>query len=497
LPHRPPGAVGGEGAMLRTGRDYLAAIDDGRTVLIGAERVRKVAEHPAFREAAKMYAALYDLKADPARRDLFAFEAEGERCSMYFLQPRTRDDLVRRTACHRAIAAFSHGLLGRSPDHVASSVTGMSMLPEVFDTGRNGNRGFGRNVSAFYRRYRREDLFLGYAILPPQGARNPELYESRDRQPPTLRVTREDDDGVVLNGMKMLATGAVFADGCIVGNILPLAPSQVKESITCYVPCATPGVSLWMRKPLSLGARRRADAPLSSVFDETDSMMVFEDVKVPWEHVFVHDDPDLSRAIYVKTPAHYMSNHQSNVRFSAKLRLLVGLASRVARSNGARDIPAVRETLGRLAAMEAAYAAMIEGQHQGCEKIGDGFVHPNKRYMYAAVNYALENHAAICDQIRTLCGGGVFQMPADASVLDDAALAATFDKFWSTPSESAALRLKLFRVAWDLLNSDFAGRHEQYEKFYVGPSFVVRNYNFIHAPWEELEALVDGIVEDM
>jgi 4-hydroxyphenylacetate 3-monooxygenase len=479
--------------MLRSGRDYLASLRDGRKVLVGSERVGDVTAHPAFREAARMYAALYDMKADPARRDIFAFEEGGETYSTYFLQPRTRDDLVRRTRCHRAIAEFSHGLLGRSPDHVASSVTGMSLRPEVFDQGRNANRKFSENVVNFYRRYRRDDLFLVYAILPPQGARNPELCESQDRQPPTLRVTGEDDRGVVLSGMKMLATGAVYADAAIIGNIIPLAPTQVKESITCVVPIAAPGLQLWSRKPLG-GRGGRADYPLSSVFDETDSMLVFDKVKVPWEHVFVHDDTELSRAIYVRTPAHFMSNHQSNVRFGAKLRLLVGLAAKIAKANGAHAIPAVRETLGRLAAMEAAYAGMIDGQLQSFERMENGFVHVNRRTMYAAVNYAMENHTAICDQIRTLAGGSVFQMPADSSVLADTELKATFERYWSTPAESAGDRLKLFKLASDLLNSDFAGRHEQYEKFYVGPSFVVRNYNFVNAPWDELEGLVDGIL---
>jgi len=443
-----------------------------------------------------MRAALYDLKADPAKRDLMSFEEDGERFSLYFLKPKTREDLVRRTACHRAIADFSHGLLGRSPDHVASSFTGLAMKPEVFDGGGTSrNQKFSAHVTDYYKRFRHEDLFLAYAILPPQGARSPELYESKDRQPPTLRVTKEDDRGVTLNGMKMLATGAVFADEVIIGNILPLAPSQVKESVTCAVPIATPGLTLWARKPLSTAGANRADHPLSSVFDETDSMVVFDEVKVPWERVFVHDDPELSRNIYIRTPAHFMSNHQSNVRFWAKLRLLAGLASKITKSNGAHAIPAVRETLGRLAAMEACYAGMIEGQHQGMQRTGE-FVHVNARYMYAAVNYALENHAPICDMIRTLMGGGAFQMPADSSVLADPELAGIFENYWSTLDQTAAERMRLFRLAWDLLGSEFAMRHDQYEKFYVGPSFVVRNYNFMNAPWGEFEGLVDGIVEE-
>ncbi|HEX7006862.1 MAG TPA: 4-hydroxyphenylacetate 3-hydroxylase N-terminal domain-containing protein, partial [Alphaproteobacteria bacterium] len=381
--------------MLRTGQQYLDSIRDGRAVYVGDELIRDVTTHPAFRNAAQMYAAMFDLKADPKYRDTLFYEEDGERFSMYYLMPRSRDDLLKRTAAHRTIAEFSHGLLGRSPDHVASSITGLAMKPEVFD---EGGQGFSANVVNYYEKLKREDLYACYAILPPQGARSPELYESQDRKPPTLRVTAEDDAGVTLNGMKMLATGAVFANEVMIGNILPLARSQVKESITCVLPIATPGLSLWSRKPFERDARNRFDNPLSWCFDETDSMVVFKDVKVPWERVFVHDNPDLSRNIYIRTPAHAMSNHQSNVRFWAKLRLLVGVAGRITQSNGARDIPAVREILGRLAAMEATYAAMIAGQQQACETLDSGYVQVNRRLVYAAVNYALETHAEICDQ---------------------------------------------------------------------------------------------------
>ncbi|MGE4013468.1 MAG: 4-hydroxyphenylacetate 3-hydroxylase family protein, partial [Alphaproteobacteria bacterium] len=479
--------------MLKSGQEYLESIRDGRTVYIGRERIEDVTAHPAFASAAKMYAGMYDMKRQPANKDVTWFEDGGEKYSLYYLQPKSRDDLVKRTACHTAIANFSHGLLGRSPDHVASSITGMSLKPEVFDDGKAGrNYHFSDNVVSYYNRMKREDLFTCYAILSPQGARSPELYESKDRKPPTLRVTAEDDSGVTLNGMKMLATGAVYANEAIIGNILPLAPSQIKESITCTVPMATQGLSLWSRKPFALDARNRFDNPLSYAYDETDSMLVFENVKVPWERVFVHDNVEQARSIYIRTPAHIFSNHQSNVRFWAKLRLLVGLASKITRSNGARDIPAVRETLGKLAAMEACYGGMIAGQHQGMETMDNGYVHVNRRYMYAAANYALENHAAICDQIRTLCGGGVFQMPAFSDVTQDDGLNRVFQEYWSTLDQTATERMKLFRVAWDLLGSEFAGRHDQYEKFYIGPSFVVRNYNFVNAPWDTLESLVDG-----
>jgi 4-hydroxyphenylacetate 3-monooxygenase len=220
--------------MLKSGSEHLRQLRDGRVVYIGAEKVDDVTTHPAFRNAAHTVAAIYDMKAaDPA----FSFEEKGERYSSYFLKGKTRDDLLKRTNLHRAIAAMSHGLLGRSPDHVSSFVTGMAMNPSVFGK-------FEKNLLKYYEHMRREDVYGVYAVIPPQAARNPEFYVKQNKPIPTLRVVREDDSGVVISGMKMLATGAVFANEIWIGNLIPLAPDQLPESITCAIPVNAPGVTL-------------------------------------------------------------------------------------------------------------------------------------------------------------------------------------------------------------------------------------------------------------
>ena len=467
--------------MLKTGAQHLESLRDGRVVYIGSERVDDVTTHPAFRNAAQSIAAIYDMKSR------FFFEEKGERFSNYFLKAKTREDLVRRTELHRGIAKMSHGLLGRSPDHVASFVTGMAMNPSVFGK-------YEKNLVAYYEKMRREDLYGVYAVLPPQAARNPDFYQKQNLPIPSLRVVREDDDGLVVSGMKMLATGAVFANELWIGNLLPLAPTQLAESVTCAIPAGTPGVTLWSRKPFELHARCEFDNPLAWRFDETDSMVMCDNVKVPWERVFVHMDAILAREIYIRTAGHCYGNHQSNVRFHAKMQLIVGLASKIAHSSGANEVPAVREVLGRFAALEAALGGMIAGQLQDAEDWPAGYKTYNRRYMYAALNWCTESHSSIIDALRELVGGGVFQMPADVTVMHDPKLREQFEKYWQTPQLPALERMKLYKLAWDLIGSEFAGRHLQYEKFYAGASFIVRNHSFREAPWTEYHKVVDDLM---
>jgi 4-hydroxyphenylacetate 3-monooxygenase len=339
---------------------------------------------------------------------------------------------------------------------------------------------------------RGNDIFASHTVTNPQGWRN--VSAEQKRASPTLKVVAEDDAGVTINGLKMLGTATVFCHETWCGNLQPLAPGQEKESITCVVPLNAPGVSIWPRKSYEHHTVSEFDNPLASRFDESDAAVLFENVHVPWERVFCIDNVEMSRAMYVRTPGHQMANHQSNVRFLEKLNLILGITSKIVDMNSARNVPAVQFTLGRLAAMQSALEAMIMGQISHGEEQVPGFLTPNRRYVYGALHWCTNNHAEICDTVRELIGAGVFQMPADASVLADDKLRDTFEAYWSVPGQSAADRMKLLNLAWDLLGSDFAGRHAQYEKFYAGPAFAMNSYSYLDGSWDQWAGSVDELL---
>jgi 4-hydroxyphenylacetate 3-monooxygenase len=249
-----------------------------------------------------------------------------------------------------------------------------------------------------------------------------------------------------------------------------------------------------MRQPIALNAENEFDSPLTWNFDETDVLVICDEVKIPWEKVFVMDDAILAREIYIKTPAHCYGNHQSNVRFWSKMQLILGLCSKVAKSTGADQIPAVREVLGRMSAQEATISGMIYGQIEAAEEWPAGYMTCNRRMMYAALDWCTENHSALIDELRTLCGGGVFQMPGNVHVMHDENLRADFEKYFQTPQMGALDRMKLFRLAWDLVGSEFAGRQQQYEKFYAGASFIIRNHSHRETNWEHFDGIVDNFM---
>src|SRR5438093_13496044 len=123
--------------MTRRGDEYVRGLRDGRTVLLSGERVADVTTHPAFAAGIRTIAELYDIAHDPANRELMTFPSprDGRPLNKSFLIPRTRDDLTARRKAHKCWSDASYGLLGRSPDHVASFLAGFAGAPGFFARG--------------------------------------------------------------------------------------------------------------------------------------------------------------------------------------------------------------------------------------------------------------------------------------------------------------------------------------------------------------------------
>ena len=192
-----------------------------------------------------------------------------------------------------------------------------------------------------------------------------------------------------------------------------------------------------------------------------------------------------------------MGNHQSVWRFAEKMKLIVGIAHKAAEMAGVIGIPAIQQTLGRLAAAEAALLAQLAGQIDQFETLPNGYVHVNRRFLYSALQWCAHNYHEVAEEVRSLLGAAPFALPADISVFENPQTRGTFEKYWELSSTPAQARYKFVKMAWDLLGSDFAGRHGQYEKFYGGPPHIMDLYSFFNCPWTDRRAAIERILDEM
>jgi 4-hydroxyphenylacetate 3-monooxygenase len=476
---------------LRTGAQYIESIrDDGRRVFIDGEVVRDVTTHPAFRGAVRSVARLYDIAADPGNRAVMTYPSprSGKPVLRCWEIPRTKADLGARHAMIERWAEATFGLMGRTPDHVAGFFTGYAAKPSVFAA---AGKQWAENVVRFYEFARERHLYLSYAIVPPQIDRSKPAHRQSD---PTLYagVVGERDGGIVLKGAQQLATGAALSDWLHLSCIHPLQPGDEAYAIGVAMPVAAQGLKIYARRSYALGATSAFDYPLSRRFDETDALVVLDDVFVPWEHVFVYRDVALCRDQWWRTPSHVYGNHQAQVRYATKLRFLAGLTKRLTEITGSASLPPVQIMLGEMAALAAIVENMVTAQEAAATIDEEGVVWPSKAALYAVMSLQSEINPRLVEIARELAGGAMIALPSSVKDFANPEAAADFERYVHSPGYAAKERVRLLKMAWDLIGSEFAGRHQQYEKFYGGASFLVKQNMYRSYDFARAERLVDA-----
>src|SRR5947199_299417 len=468
---------------MRTGSDYLRSLNDGRQVFVDGERVKDVTAHVAFSGAARSIPRLYDIAAAPQMRERMTFSPPktGEPVLRAYQIPRSHADLRARRLFSETWAEATFGLMGRTPDHVAGFFCGYAAVPSVFAA---GGKQFADNVVAFYEHLRDNHLYASYAIVPPQIDRSKPAHKQSD---PTLHagVVKERDDGIIIAGAQQVATGGVLSDYIHLSCIHPMPPGDENYANCVAIPVSAPGVKLFPRRPFALRADNSFDYPLSSRFDESDSYVVFDNVFVPWEHVFIYRNLEISRDQWWKTTAHTLGNHQAQTRYVTKLRFMAGLAQRMNEMTGNAANPAVTIMMGELVALVSIYESMLLA-HETMGTIRDGVLWPSATAYYATSAMQSEFNGVRLEIIREMAGSAFITLPSSDADFANPEIAADIDRYMRSGAADAKSRIKLMRLIWDFLGSEFGSRHQQYEKFYGGPSFgakqnLYRNFDFKHA----------------
>ncbi len=477
--------------MIKTGAQHGESLRDGRQVYIDGAQAGDVTRHAAFRRSIASTCRLYDFQNRPANRALMTFETPdtGTTANRMWQPPRSYEELKQRREALAAWALLHAGFLGRSPDHVASCITGMYMGLEIFrqyDAARAGA------LADYYRYARDNDIYLTYVIINPQADRSKTAGEQADPFL-TAGIVDRNAHGITIRGAKMLGTAAVMANEVLVTCIQPLKPGDEKYAVSFAIPLNTRGVKILSRKSYEQGARSVFDNPFSSRYDENDSLIYFDDVEVSWDRVFVAGDPAMCQKQFHSTPAHVLQNYQAQIRLMVKLRFLMGIAHRIASMNGIIQFPQVRETLGQL----AAEASMVEGLVLGMEARGrmhgEYFV-PDRHLLYSAQVLTQQMYPRFVDALRELAGGAMIMLPSSVADFADPQLRSLIRKTQQSPAANAEDRVKFYKLAWDVVGSEYGSRHTQYEMFYAGATFVTRGHSFSSCDWSDSSALLDGFL---
>ncbi|MDG2111689.1 MAG: 4-hydroxyphenylacetate 3-hydroxylase family protein [Actinomycetota bacterium] len=449
---------------LLTGEDFLGSLDDGREVWIDGERVGSVVEHPAFRNSARTIARLYDMMHEPETRDVLTMDdRSGIRTHKFFAPSYSADEL---SGARDAIAAWqraTYGWMGRTPEYKAAF---MAQLAE----GWAYYGEYGDNARAWYEKSARKCLYMNHVLIDPPVDRHQARVDVRDV---FVSVTSEDDNGIRVTGAKMVATGSAFTHATFVavnsGTAARMEVGRDEDMALVFITdMSTPGVKLICRPSYEQAARSPWDAPLASRYDENDAVVVFDDAFIPWENVLVYRDVERAKGFYAESGFFNRFNLQSTTRLAVKLEFAIGLLLEGTRASGTSDFRGVQAAIGEVVAIRDTLWGMTTAMVSDPEPNIGGTVVPRLQTAAAARLYATSAWTRVRDVFESILAGAPIYTVSGPADLQNDELRPTIDQYFRGSGMPADQRLKLFKLIWDAVFSEFAGRHALYERNYAG-----------------------------
>lgn len=457
-----------------TGKEYLDSLDDGREVWIYGKRVKNIADHPAFRNSARMVARFYDAMHDPARQDIITGNTEwGGRTHRYFQAPRTVQDQIAARDAVAESQRISYGWMGRTPDYKGSFLATLGANAAFY-------KGYEQNSLNWYRKAQERTWYINHAIMNPPVDRE---MPTADSSEVFIRVEKETDAGIFVTGAKVVATASALTHYTFIAHAGQVPIKDPAYAPVFIVPTGAPGVKMISR---ASNEQRAAvlgspfDYPLSSRMDENDAILILDNVFVPWEDVFMHGDVDLANRFAPDSGFNARAAMHGCTRFAVKLDFICGVLSKALDITGSKVFHGVQSRFGEVLAWRNTMWALSDAMAKSSVP-WNGMVQPDARYGTAYRTISQIAFPSIKSTIEAIVASGLIYLNSHADDFNVPELRVQLDRYLrGSGGVDAEGRVKVMKLLWDCIGTEFGGRSELYEINYLGSNDLTRLANL----WE-------------
>ncbi len=325
---------------LMTADEYKAKLDDGRVVYYKGERIKNVAKDPNLSACVNTMAVDYEMAHDPKYKDLALVEDPelGELVSRYYYKPKNADDLIKAYELIVTSTAISDGYIPLAHDIGADALNAISITAHL-----SGNQDYVDRIENFRKYMKREDVSACAAVTDVKGHRMLRPSDPAQLHPDYyVRVVDKNSKGIVVRGAKVHITGASYCQEILAIPCRQMVEQDADYAVAFAIQPNTKGITQVVRpfrsslSPIEFPNNR-------PVRMHTDSLIVFDDVLIPWERVFLCGEWKLAATcVYNFALLHRRTGCAYRVPMSEHL---LGLGKAIADYNGITKAPHVREKL--------------------------------------------------------------------------------------------------------------------------------------------------------
>ena len=462
--------------MIRTGNEYRASLDDGREVWMNGEKVKDVCSHPQLKPVIDVRARIYDMQHDPSTKDQTTYQENGEDFAIGLRLPYEPKDWEDKRKAVDLVMHDIGGIVTRVGDETIGEMwslwDGKEILNEI-------DPRFAENIEKHIHTAIKLDPFHVSANTDPKGDRS---KAPQDQDPDMLvHVVKETDAGIVIRGAKYETAASYSNQAFLKPTIANWGNSELSDyALGCIVKMNAPGVKHICRTGFA-GRAPNADYPLSNKVDEIDTLMILDDVLIPWEDILFYQHT--RAASFIRATLHRYSAFPFVQRTLSYADLIIGAALWNVKQTGLDKQQAVQEKLSELAVWREGIDAFLTASIATAEESPNGLLMPNQSMLMSGRVHALSNLPKMMHTARELCGGQICVTP-DAATFSAPDTKPWMDKFYTINDNWIADdRRKLLGLARDLLNSDYAGHRLTFQLFAQSAPFaqlgaVYRNFDW-------------------
>lgn len=447
-----------------TGDEYIRRLNNLKNeIWFDGKRIEGlISEHPAFKGIIQSKAALYDLQHKTELRDKMTFisTTTGERVGLSYLQPKTKGDLINRRKMIEFWAQQSHGMMGRSPDYLNTVLMSFASSAKFLE---GEEYSFPNNLHTLYELAMKQDLSFTHTFITPQVNRS-QMNFNLSKEPITAKVIATTDEGLIIKGARLLATQGGLTDEVLVFSV-PKTLMDDDEAFAFSIPSNTKGLKFICRDSF-VGGDSFFDHPLSSQFEEMDSIVVFDEVLVPWERVFYYQNLEMAEQFVPQSGFSNYAIHQVITRQIVKTEFILGIAELIAKTINVREYQHIQEKITEIIIGLETMKALIEKSENDAQFDRWGYMRPHITPLKVASNIFPKIYPRFIEIIQMIGASGMITLPTEHAF--HSAIRPHLDQYLQGTFISAEERTKIFRLAWDLTMSPFGTRQTQYERFFYG-----------------------------
>ncbi|ATH92533.1 4-hydroxyphenylacetate 3-monooxygenase, oxygenase component [Bacillus glycinifermentans] len=447
-----------------SGKEFLDRLDQLKNELWfdGKKIEGNISEHPAFKGILETKSSLYDLQtSDGLIDEMTCFLPEKkERIGLSYLQPKTKEDLKRRRRMIEHWARHTHGMMGRSPDYMNTVIMSFASSAPLLHDRENC---FPEHIQSLYDQAMKHDLSFTHTFITPQVNRS-QMNITTSENPISAKIVDRNDKGIVIKGARLLATQGGLTDEILVLSA-PRFYFEEDEAFAFSIPSNTQGVKFICRESFVLG-ESAFDHPLGSRYEEMDSVVVFDDVLVPWDRVFFYGDAETANGFLAASSFNAFSYHQVITRQIVKTEFLLGVSQLLVDTINVSEYQHIQEKLSEIVTGLETLKALLEKSEHDAMLDGCGYMRPSLIPLQIASTVFPKIYPRFTEIIQLIGASGIMTIPTESAF--DSEIKEDLDHYLQGTGINGKDRVKLFRLAWDLTMSPFGTRQTQYERFFYG-----------------------------